>query len=338
MKVRALAFRILNQIRHDKRTLALMIFAPILMLTLIYFIFVGGSNQLTVGVINAPVSYVDNLDTNNIIVMRYDESDAKKALENGEVVATINIVSGKSNIEVDASNSTDAKLVIAALEAAKMKTMVSRPDLQSEVTYVYGYEDSETFDNIGTVLIGFIIFFFVFLVAGISFLQERTTGTLEKLLSTPIKRWEIVLGYVFGFGAVTVLQSFLISWYCIYVLNVAMVGSFALVLLITLLTAMVALTMGILASTAASSEFQMMQFIPVVVIPQIFFSGLFNLSPALEFIEKLIPLYYVAHALTQVMVKGGGLAMIARDLAVIFACSVFFIIINTRLLKKYRQI
>ncbi|NLB53472.1 MAG: ABC transporter permease [Syntrophomonadaceae bacterium] len=338
MRVRALAMRIINQLRHDKRTLALMIFAPLLMLTLVYFIFVGGSDQFTVGVINAPVDYVNNLDTNNIIALHYDESEAKRALEEGEIIASINIVSGKSYIEVDASNSTEAKLAIAALEAAKMKTMALRPDLKSEINYVYGYEDAETFDNIGAVLIGFIIFFFVFLVAGISFLQERTTGTLEKLLSTPIKRWEIVLGYVLGFGAVTVVQSFIISWYCIYILNAAMIGSFALVLLITLLTAMVALTMGILASTAASSEFQMMQFIPVVVIPQIFFSGLFNLSPALEFIEKLMPLYYVAHALTQVMVKGGGFAMIARDLAVIFGCSVFFIIINTRLLKKYRVI
>ncbi len=202
MKVRALAFRILRQLSHDKRTLALMMLAPLLLLTLVYFIFVDGSNQQNIAVINAPVSYVESLDDYNIIVMRCDESEAKRALEQGEVIAAINIINGKSYIEVDASNSIDAKTAIAALEAAKMKNMLSRPDLQSEVRYIYGYEDSGTFDNIGAVLIGFIAFFFVFLVAGISFLQERTTGTLEKLLSTPIKRSEIVLGYVLGLSLI----------------------------------------------------------------------------------------------------------------------------------------
>ncbi|MGI6302143.1 MAG: ABC transporter permease [Verrucomicrobiota bacterium] len=81
-------------------------------------------------------------------------------------------------------------------------------------------------------------------MSGISFLQERNSGTLEKLLSTPIRRWEIVTGYVLGFGLVTVLQSFLISWYCVYVLKVMMIGSFALILLITLLSAVLALTLG----------------------------------------------------------------------------------------------
>ncbi|HCF50731.1 MAG TPA: ABC transporter permease, partial [Syntrophomonas sp.] len=159
-----------------------------------------------------------------------------------------------------------------------------------------------------------------------------------RLLSTPIKRWEIVAGYVIGFGLVTVLQSFLISWYCVYVLKIVMIGSFALVLLITLLSAMVALTLGILASTAASNEFQMMQFIPIVIVPQVFFSGLFDLSPSLQVVEMFMPLHYIADALRQVMIKGNGLAAISLDLTVILSCSIVFIILNTVLLKKYRRI
>lgn len=338
MKVRALAIRILNQLRHDKRTLALMLIAPTFLLTLVYLILADTVPILKVAVINAPEGYVDRLDDYNIIAVRYDENKARAALEQGEVIASINIISGKSNIEVDGSNPAKAKQVIAALEQAKINTMISRPDLKSNVNYVYGYEDLPTFDNFGAVLIGFIIFFFVFLVAGISFLQERTSGTLEKLLSTPIKRWEIVVGYVLGFGLFTVLQSFLISWYCVYVLKVMMIGSFAFILLITLLTAMVALTLGILASTAAANEFQMMQFIPIIIVPQIFFSGLFDLPPAMEAVGMVMPLYYVADALTEVMIKGSGFSAIAKDIAVIFACSFVFMIANTILLKKYRRI
>lgn len=338
MRVRALTFRILNQLRHDKRTLALMFFAPMMVLTLLYFILGNSTYTPTVAVINAPLNYVNNLEDNNIMVVRYNPSDAAAALEQGKVIATLDMVNGKSYIELDASNPGKAKAVLAALDMAKMKAANARPDLMSEVKYVYGYEDITMFDNFGSVLIGFMIFFFVFLIAGISFLQERTTGTLEKLLSTPIQRWEIVAGYVFGFGIITILQSIFISGYCIYVLKVMMIGSFGWVLTITTLAAMTALTLGCLVSTAANNEFQMIQFIPVIIIPQIFFSGLFDLTPWLNYLGYVMPLHYIANALTQVMIKGHGFSAISGDIAVLLGFSTAFMIINTRLLRKYRRI
>lgn len=338
MRVRALAFRILNQLRHDRRTLALMLIAPIFLLTLVYFILADTVPIVNVAIINAPAGFEDKLEEQNVRSMRYSESDARLALEQGEVIASIQISGGKSTIEIDGSNPTKAKVALAALEQAKNHLLFSRPDLKSEVNYVYGQEDLPTFDNFGATLIGFIIFFFVFLVSGISFLQERTSGTLEKLLSTPMRRWEIVVGYVLGFGLFTVLQSFLISWYCVYVLKVMMIGSFALILLITLLTAIIALTLGILASTLANNEFQMIQFIPLIIVPQIFFSGLFDLPPGMEVVGYIMPLYYIADALGEVMIRGSGLEVIAWDLGVMLLCSSLFMTLNTLLLKKYRRI
>lgn len=338
MRVRALAFRILNQLRHDRRTLALMLVAPLFLLTLVYFILADTVPIVYVAVINAPAGYEDQLEEQNIRGIRYDEHEARLALERGDVIASISIIGGKSYIEIDGSNPTKAKAALVAMEQAKNSVLFSRPDLKSEVNYVYGQEDLPTFDNFGATLIGFIIFFFVFLVSGISFLQERNSGTLEKLLSTPIRRWEIVTGYVLGFGLFTVLQSFLISWYCVYVLKVMMIGSFALILLITLLSAMLALTLGILMSTLANNEFQMIQFIPLVIVPQVFFSGLFDLPAGIEVVGYVMPLYYIADALTEVMIRGSGLALIAWDLGIIFACSVLFMTLNTLLLKKYRRV
>lgn len=338
MRVSALTLRILNQLRHDKRTLALMLLAPIMVLTLLYFILGNANYSPAIAVINAPENYVNNLEDNNIMAVRYNQNDAQTALQQGKVIATLNMVNGKSYIELDASNPSKAKAVLSALEMAKMKAANARPDLMSEIKYVYGHEDLTMFDNYGAVLIGFMIFFFVFIVAGISFLQERTSGTLEKLLSTPIKRWEIVAGYVFGFGIVTILQSILISGYCIYVLKVVMIGSFLWVLTITTLAAITALTLGCLISTAANNEFQMMQFIPIVIIPQIFFTGLFDLAPWLNQLGYIMPLHYIANALNQVMIKGNGFSFISVDIAVMLGFSIFFMIINTRLLKKYRRI
>lgn len=338
MIVRALTIRILSQMRHDKRTLALMIFAPLLVLTLVYFLLDSSTSSIGIAVINAPESYVESLYQNNLYPSYYEESAAREALEKGDVTATVNIKSGKVYVELDGSNSTRAKAAIFGIQAAKEAVTASRVDLKTEINYVYGYEDLSMFDNMGSAFIGVLVFFFVFLIAGIAFLQERTTGTLEKLLSTPIKRWQIVLGYVCGYGIVTFIQSAVISLYVVYVLNVMMIGSLWLVLLITLLTAISALTLGILLSTAANNELQMIQFIPVVIVPQIFLCGLFELSPTWDAVGHVAPLYYVADALNEVMIKGSGIAVIWPDLAVIASCCVFFMVINTVLLKKYRRI
>jgi len=338
MRVKALMFRILHQLRRDKRTLALMLLAPLLVLTLTYFVFGDYISISNVALINAPTEYVEKLDDYNIKPIRCSAGEAQAALERGDIIASVNIVSEKAYIQIDGSNSTKAGYVLAAIEAARNSGISPRPDLKSEVNYVYGYEDLSSFDNFGSMLIGFIIFFFVFLVAGISFLQERTTGTLEKLLSTPIKRWEIVIGYVLGFGFFTMIQATLISFYCVYVLKVMMTGSFGLVLLIALLTAISALTLGILLSTAANNELQMIQFIPVVITPQVFFSGMFDLPPWMDMFGRFMPLYYVGDALTEVMIKGSGVGAIAADIAVMLCCSLFFMILNTMLLKKYRNI
>lgn len=338
MRVRALTIRILTQLRHDKRTLALMLMAPLLMLTLLYFVFNAMGSGVTIAVVNAPESFIRNLENYDVYILRYDEARARQALETGEAVAAVEISSGKAYIDIDGSKPLDVNKALMAIESAQKSVGQLRNDLRSEVHYLYGYEDASTFDIYGALLIGFVIFFFVFLVAGISFLQERNGGTLEKLLSTPIKRWEIVLGYILGFGIVTVLQAFIISWFCIYVLNMVMAGSFVLVLLIVLINSVVALTLGILASTAANNEFQMIQFIPVVVIPQVFFCGLFNLPFPWNLVERMAPLYYVTDALNLVMIKGQGLAAIIPNIGVMAGFALAFILINIKLLQRYRSI
>lgn len=339
MRVRAVAFRILAELKHDKRTLALVLFAPILMLTLIFFVLNSSLSNSDVGVLNAPSDYFDRLYENNVTVTRFlDEKHAFESLEKGDITAIINIIDGKSYIYVDGSNSQEASMAINLLEASKKQPQPGRADQISDITYVYGAEDLETFDNFGSVLIGVLVFFFVFIVAGMSFLQERTTGTLEKMLSTPIKRWELVLGYVLGFGGLTVIQSILITFFVVYVLGVMMVGSIWLVLLVTLLTAISALTLGMLLSTAASSQFQMLQFIPIIITPQVFFCGLFQLSPGWDAVGRVMPLYYSADALNEIMVRGNGFNSILMDILVLLAFSFVFVVGNIKLLKRYRNI
>lgn len=337
MKIKAMAIRILTQLRHDKRTVALMLLAPILLLTFLYFVLDGSQTNLSVAVVNAPLSYVENLEKSDIRVVRLSENEAIEAIESDRLDAYLNVVSGKSHIYIDGTSSSKTSKIIQIIESANSRQSI-RADLKTDITYVYGYDNFSVFDGFGSILIGFIVFFFTFLVSGIAFLQERTSGTLEKLLSLPITRAEIVIGYICGFGIFTILQSAFISMYVIYVLKIMMVGSSFLVLIITLLAAISALTLGMLLSTAAKNEFQMIQFIPIAVVPQVFFTGIFDLSPTMANFGKIMPLYYVGDALDKVMLKGLGIRTIQYDILMLLAFSGICMILNILLLKKYRRI
>ena len=265
-----------------------------------------------------------------------EEAQVADALYWGEIIASLEYTDYILRVKLDGSNSSRSAQTLAMLQTAWTPNLRSAVNLQ--VDYLYGYEGLSMFDNFGSLLIGFFIFFFVFLIAGISFLQERTSGTLEKLLSMPIERWQIVVGYALGFGILVALQSFLIALFCIYGLKIMMVENFFVVLLIVIMAALSALTLGILLSTVANNEFQMIQFIPIVIVPQVFFSGLFELPAIFEPIKYLMPLYYVADALTAVMIKGKGLAHIGSDLLFLAGCSLLFMLVQIRVLKKYRNI
>jgi len=338
MRVRAVMLRILRQLKHDKRTVGLMIFAPIFVLTLMYFIFGVSNYHPRIGVVNVPLRFINAMEDKDALVFRYSEGDAYTAIREGKLDAVVNFENGVPKIQFEGSDPTKTQTSLQLIQGALLP-MSQKGDL--DTTYLYGYEDMAMFDNFGPILIGFFVFFFVFLISGVSFLGERNTGTLERVLATPLRRWEIVIGYTLGYGAFTVIQSALIAWYAIRVLGIMMIGSFFLVLLITVLTAMVGLTIGTFVSAYADNELQMVQFIPIIVVPQIFFSGLFDLStmaPALQALSKFMPLWYVADALRNIMVRGKGWAYIWFDALVLSLICVFFICANVIALKKHRKI
>lgn len=338
MRTRAVMIRILLQLKHDKRTIGLMVFAPILVLTLMSFIFGGSTYHPKIGVINAPLQFVNSLENEDASVVRYSEAGASEALYNGELDAVIDFENGIPNVEMEGSDPSKSRSVQSLVKSASMKAGAA---VTMEISYLFGYEDMSTFDNFGPILIGFFVFFFVFLVSGIAFLGERNSGTLERLMATPIRRWEIVAGYILGFGVFTILQSALIAWFSIEVLHIMMVGSFALVLLMTILTAMTALTIGIFISAFANNEMQMIQFVPIIIVPQVFFSGLFDLStmdPWLQAIGRFTPLWYVADALKSIMIRGKGWDAISFDVLILASICLFFIAANILTLKKYRKI
>lgn len=388
IRVMAIVKRIANQFRRDKRTLALMFIAPLILITLINYLFDGDAVDPKVGVQGVSSEMVAQLKDTDIKVKQYDAiSNVKNTIKSDDLDAFIKQDGADVQLTFENSDPGVSKQIQMKLQAALMaeqkdamkqlgesmqetaakvqqslaavakqyaaqtgqqldipKVNLQIPDQQQlaiSTDYIYGDADTTFFDTIGPIFIGFFVFFFVFLIAGISFLRERTTGTLERLMATPIKRWELETGYLLGFGIFALAQSIIVALYSIHVLDMVQLGSIWYVLLITLMLAMVALTLGILLSTFANNEFQIVQFIPIVIVPQVLFCGIFPLEGMadwLQWIAHIMPLYYGADALTSIMVKGEGFAGFATDFYILVGFALVFMILNIFALKKYRKI
>ncbi|MFD1020779.1 ABC transporter permease [Thalassobacillus hwangdonensis] len=341
MKTIAMIKRILAQFRRDKRSIALMIAAPLLVLTLMWLVLDGDTYQPEIAIIDVPAPFQTALESGDAVIETMSQDEADEALEEKEIDATIQWSENKPVVKLEGSD-PNANAAVQKLLQQTSKSMASdQQTIDPTIKYLHGSSDLNLFDNVGPVLIGFFVFFFVFIVGGVSFLRERTQGTLERLLSTPLKRWEIVVGYLGGFGIFTIVQSLIIAAYAIYGLGMFMDGSFWYVMLVTFLLAMTALSLGTLLSAYAKNEFQMIQFIPLVIVPQVFFSGMFNLDtmePWVRAIGKVMPLTYGAEALREVMIRGKGIEEIYVQLVILIGFALVFILLNIVALKRHRSL
>ncbi|WP_416825603.1 ABC transporter permease [Ectobacillus polymachus] len=349
MRTVALIKRIILEMVRDKRTLALLFFAPLLVLSLMYFIFNSTTANPTLGVSNIDNHLVQTLQNANIDVKQESTVTADTVKKEG-LDGILQMEDGKFKLTLKNDDPSTAKAlqmkitqaIASQAQAAQNVNMVQANIKQPSIDthYVYGSKDTTFFDVLGPALIAFFVFFFVFLISGIGLLRERTTGTLERLMATPIRRMEIIFGYLIGYGIFAVIQTIIVVLYAVKVLDITLVGSVWNVILVNLIVAFVALSLGILLSTFASSEFQMIQFIPLVVIPQVFFAGIFPLNGMaawLVSLGKVMPLYYAADAIKGVMYKGEGLGDISRDIMTLLLFVVVFITLNVFVMKKYRK-
>jgi ABC-2 type transport system permease protein len=343
MNVGAVVKRIIRQFLRDKRSIALLIVAPILVLTLIWLVLDGDDYEPTIAINNIPMPFQQTLQAElEEDLVQMTEAEAIDAFQEGTLDAFLSFDENRTpTIMLEGSDPTANGSVMKAVQSAITSMNTGQGSIEPVVDFYYGSDELNLFDQTGSVLIGFFVFFFVFIIGGISFLRERTQGTLEKLLSTPIKRWEIVTGYLLGFGIFTIIQSLIIVAYSVYVLDIWMAGEFWQLLVVTFLLAITALTLATLLSAFANNEFQIMQFIPIVIIPQVFFSGMFNLETMAEWLQvlsKFMPLTYGAEAMQQIMIQGKGLWDVGFELLVIVGFALLFFILNIVALKKHRRL
>ena len=178
-------------------------------------------------------------------------------------------------------------------------------------------------DRIAPALLAVFVLFFTFILTGVSFLRERAQGTLERLLTTPVGRADILVGYLLGFLVFATIQSLIVLLFTVLVLRIDYQGGIWQIVALLMLLIIVAVSLGIFVSTFARNEFQVVQFIPVVLSPQIFLSGVIipvkQMPWVLEGISYALPLTYAVEGLTEIMIKGKTLGDVTLELAVLAA-------------------
>ncbi|WP_341267955.1 ABC transporter permease [Gordonia malaquae] len=196
----------------------------------------------------------------------------------------------------------------------------------------------DPFQRVGVVMLGILPFVTMFLITSIAMLRERRSGTLERLLTTPIGKLDLLGGYGVAFSVVAAVQAVLASAVAFGLLGLEAEGSVAWVIVIAMLDAMLGVALGLLCSAFAQTEFQAVQFLPVVVIPQLFLCGLFvprdQLPSWMEALSDVMPLTYAVQALQEVASHPSTTALMWRDMGIVAACIVVALSLAAATLRR----
>ncbi|WP_409290612.1 ABC transporter permease [Peribacillus sp. SCS-37] len=339
-----LAKRVILQTFNDKRSMMMILVAPLLILTLVYFLLGDSDYVPTVGADKAALpgnltAALEKQDLKVRDIKGLDGEQARKYLKNHQDVDAIIALSQGSGMTITMYEpSTKGAKAVSGIQEAVTSL---NPSAKVNLEYVYGTKDQSTFDSLGYVFLALFSFFLVFIISGMALVRERSMGTLERLLMTPIKRGEVILGYTAGYAVFAIVQAVLIVLYSIYVLQLSSAGNIGWVLLAMVLLAVTAVSFGATISIFASSELQVVQMIPFTIIPQVFFSGLIPLDLIpyhLGNLSYIMPIYYGAAAIKGVMVYGDGFQQIWGYLLGLIVYALVLYLINKQALKKFRKL
>lgn len=203
----------------------------------------------------------------------------------------------------------------------------------------YAYDDvPQVFNHVGAPLLALFPFTTMFLVTSVAMLRERTSGTLERLLTTPLGRGDLLFGYALAFGLLAVLQTVIASAVTLGLLGLQVTGSAALVVGLAVLDALLGMALGLFLSAFARTEFQAVQFLPAVVLPQLLLCGLFaardTMATPLQWLADVLPLTYAVDGMQELTRTSSLSGPLLRDLAVVAGASVLALSLGAATLRR----
>ena len=372
-RLRALIGRVVAEIRRDHPSLALLFIAPLVVTGLLTFILREGDTPEVSAVLvveaGGPAAVVGSAlttaleDAGITVTTAADETTARARVEAEADSLAIVIPAGLAaggqitiiTLGLDpGGEAAQLGVVREAVSTAVAGVTGARVPVVVRET-IYGTGSDDPMVAFAPAIVAFFIYFFVYLLTGVSFLRERTGGTLERLMATPVTRGEVVSGYTLGFGLFAMIQvAVLLAWALgtIHVpaigplpefaigLGIPVVGSPLLAYLVVVVLALGAVSLGIFLSTFARTELQVIQFIPIVLVPQFLLSGvLFPVNSLPEILQPLVvimPLGYAVDALRLVFIAGADLASAALrwDILVLAVVAVLFAFVASRTIRR----
>ena len=358
-RVRAITRRLLQQFRRDRRTLALLFGAPLLILALLGYLLRGGGDVPKMDVVNldsGPLGGVvaSTLEgSKTVSASSASQTNAEAKLRSGDIAGYVVLPSDFSvqaqqqrliapEIHLEGSQPGLSGSILQAVSQSfvALASQAGGVQLTSRVTYLYGGPSFDTLDYFGAAFIGLVVFFLVFVITVIAFLRERSQGTLERLMASPLRRSEIVLGYMLGFTVLALVQSAEVLAFSLLVLHVHNVGNVALIFVVEALMAIAAVNLGIFLSMFARTEFQAVQFIPLVIVPQVLLAGIIfpvtSMPGPLQALARILPLTYAVEGLRNIMIKGADLSWssLQLDVGVVLGFCILVILAGATTLRR----
>jgi ABC-2 type transport system permease protein len=200
------------------------------------------------------------------------------------------------------------------------------------------FNSEQAFSVAAPALLAVFPFAIMFIVTSITTLRERTTATLERLMTMPIGKFDLLAGYAIAFGLVAVVQVVVATGISLLWLGLSIDGSVWLLMLIAVLDALLGTALGLFASAFARTEFQAVQFMPAIVMPQVLLCGLFaprdSMTPVLEWLSNVMPLSYAVDALESVTRSNELDGMLARNLVIVAGSGVVALILGAATLRR----
>ena len=200
------------------------------------------------------------------------------------------------------------------------------------------FEGTPVFDRLGAPLLGVFPFVVMFLVTSVTTLRERRSGTLERLLAMPLGKADLVGGYALAFGGLAVVQAVVATGFAIWVCGLDVAGPVSLLLVVAVADAVLGCTTGLMLSAFATTEFQAVQFMPAVVLPQFLLCGLLvprdQLNSLLHSVSDVLPLSYAVDAMTRVTTEPDVTSGMLGDLLVVVAFAVLTVTLGAATLRR----
>ena len=361
----------------DKRTIGLLVFMPALLMLLFGYGFGQSVNHVPIKVVNLDeggagipllnisdttfsdigISFLEDDERVDITLLSQDSFNLTEEIDKiyggnnyyALVVFPVNFSENMPdfnqmiNISVfldgsDILNIGSVKGAIAEMVGEIVNSLTqTNPHVNLDIDYVAGDPDLRPVDTMAPGILSFALLLFMILTVTGGFTKERITGTIHRVLTTPATKADIILDYMLGNSVIAIVQSFILLLIAVLVFQMQIVGNIFLLYLILLIYALSCVGIGILASAFAENELQAFQFIPLILIPSMFFSGfLFPLNSfpkIFQWLSYIIPMTYSIRIGRAIMINGFGFEMFQQDFYFLCGLTALYLFLAVVLFK-----